>query len=143
MIVVASFEGLGQWDAFADAVEKLDLSGPISALLEAQTRERLQAGGPAPDGERWRPWSDSYARTRHANHGLLRDRGRLQGSVEAFTEGDDPGVRATMIYAARHQFGYDGPAGFTPARPYIGLSRDNEDEILEMVDDLLGGAWRQ
>ena len=41
---------------------------------------------------------------------------------------------ATKIYAARHNFGYED---VTPARPFIGISAENEEDLEGIVDETM------
>lgn len=80
----------------------------LTAEGESQTRRRIKAGGPGPDGEAWPAWSPDYAKTRHRGHGRLQAQGHLLDSITAFTEGDlVAGWGSHLVYAAIHQLGFD------------------------------------
>lgn len=108
----------------------------IGQLVEAQTKRRIQDEKTSPEGEPWAEWSESYAGSRQGHHSLLLFEGRLRDSVVGkVLNGSTVVVGASMIYAAVHQYGYKN----TPARPYLGLSEDNADEIVELIIDWAGG----
>lgn len=125
----------------------------VGALVEDQTKLRIDEEKRAPDGQPWGPWSEAYDNTRnHAKHSLLVGEGNLRDSVQNYTTGLEAVVGSNLIYAAVHQNGAnpsqrkegvpDGAVGAgIPARPYLGLSADNGTAIEELVigrlEDLL------
>ena len=87
----------------------------MGAAVESQTKRRVQSEKRAPDGTRWKPWSPAYARTRHAGHSLLINRGHLQNSIRWALMGPDEVTIGTHLeYGPRHQFGIG-----VPARPFL------------------------
>jgi phage virion morphogenesis protein len=118
------------------------VSYEIGSLVEDQTKRRIADDKTAPDGTPWADWSEDYAATRKAGvQSLLVGRGDLLGSTQNYTIGDTIRVGNNLVYGAIHQFGSDGAEGGIPARPYLGLSREDEREITELVigrlEDLL------
>ena len=137
---------------------------PIGAAIETQTRRRITEERESPEGEAWTEWSESYKKSRHQGHSLLQSSGALVNSIQYLVTGGQVEVGSNLVYAAAHQFGvttkahkirarrkkYLGWPGMTghpvkevnhpgseiPARPYLGISAENEDEILAIVD-----AW--
>ncbi len=114
----------------------------IGAEVESQTRRRIEEGGPDPDGTPWEEWSDAYAGTRHAGHSLLVGEGDLLDSIQFITRGAEVEVGTNLIYGAIHQFGGDEVGMNIPARPYLGLSPDNEADLLGVVEDFIEEALR-
>jgi len=113
------------------------LARGVGQLVEAQTRRRIQDEKTAPDGTAWEGWSESTKDQRQGNHSLLLFEGRLRDSIAGqAVNGNTVVVGASMIYAAVHQYGY-GPI---PARPYLGLSDENADEVVDLVLDWCEGA---
>lgn len=102
-----------------------DLLERIGAMVVSSTQRRISQDKQAPDGTVWEPWSDGYAATRHSGHSLLRDTGALLESIDAEVRGDELLVGSPLKYARHVQ----------RARPFLGLSRGDEDDIAEMVDD--------
>ena len=56
--------------------------------------------------------------------------------------GDEVEVGTNVEYAAIHQFGGDEVGINIPARPYLGLSPDNEADLLSVVEDFIEEALR-
>jgi phage virion morphogenesis protein len=108
-----------------DAGALLDM---IGSEVESQTRRRLSEEKHAPDGAAWPAWSPEYAATRHGAHSLLEGEGDLIGSLDHVVDGNEVEIGSNLIYAATHQFGDEEERGI-PARPYLGLSPDNERQI--------------
>lgn len=140
-VITFDVGALEQLRARFKGLDLADEAAPtIGALVEAQTRQRIIDGGPAPNGDAWDDWSESYARTRHANHSLLRNEGHLLDSIEHQVRDGRVTVGAYMEYAAVHQYG--APSKRIPARPFLGISAENSAEIRQAILDAFGGAWR-
>lgn len=115
----------------------------------------------APDGTAWTPLMQSTIRRRMKNGQtpiqILTATKRLKASIIYQLEADGLKVGSPVEYAAIHQlggvinrpartgkaFGRDAVAlpAYTitmPARPYLGLSRDDEVEIIELAEAWLG-----
>ena len=114
----------------------------LAAAGESQTRRRMESDKRGPDGTPWPEWSPGYAATRHGGQSLLDARGDLIQSLTAFADRQTAGWGTNLIYAATHQFG----RGAIPARPFLGVSDDDERELLDLAEDwldrLLGGGAR-
>lgn len=119
---------------YADRRELLDIVG---STVESQTRQRIEEQEGAPDGTPWPEWSEDYAATRHANHGFLLGEGDLFDSLGYVVGNDGVEIGTNLIYGATHQFG-DDERGI-PARPYLGLSDNDESDLETVVDDYLEG----
>lgn len=131
-----------------DAVRKKlgDIAGIMSRpgpLLKAigdrvveQTKQRFEAGGPAPDGAQWaKPKTPNPKR-----RGTLRVTDHLRDSIRHQVSGSTLMVGSNKVYAAIHQLG--GKAGrgqkvSIPARPYLGLNNDNSDEIIKIIEEFI------
>ena len=136
-----SLAGLLPAKRMLDRLSRLDtqrLLTQVGGELEAQTRERLSETKTAPDGKPWKPWSRRYAARAKPNAKLLERTGKMIDSI-AFEVGDDAvTVGSNMIYAAVHQFGsVFGPLnkgqGRIPARPFLGVSDENVEDIGALV----------
>lgn len=115
-----------------------DLMISIGAVVESQTRRRISEEKTSPDGEPWELRSPGYAQSLRPGGGILVREGGLLDSIAFVGAGNEVSVGTDLIYGAIHQFGgtsdmAPGPAGI-PARPFLGLSGDNELEILDLVN---------
>lgn len=112
---------------------RAELLESVGALVESQTRQRIQEDKEAPGGGAWAEWSESHARTRHGGQSLLQGEGDLLDSMQYLVEGEDVVVGSNLIYAATHQYG-DEKRGI-PAREFLGLSAEDEVELGDLVQD--------
>jgi len=122
----------------------------IGEKLQRTTQERFDPGQKrAPDGT---PWAGNSPVTiaRKGRDNPLYERGNLQNTVDyqvLGTRGVEVGTN--LVYGAAQQFGmvkgYAGrtrrgapiPWGNIPARPYLGLSADDETEVVRILRDYL------
>lgn len=99
---------------------------------------------------------------RHASHKILQDSGRLAASIVERSDNDSATVGTNVEYAAIHQFGgktcphvieprnkkalaFNGrvvkrvnhPGSTIPARPFLALTDDDEESIVQDVSDYL------
>ena len=121
-----------------------DLMDTIGSEVESQTRRRIESERSDADGTEWDAWSETYKATRHGGHQLLQGEGDLLDSITYQVTGEAVIVGTNLIYGAIHQLGGE-PVGIPiPARPYLGISKENEDDILDIVelwiDDQVMGA---
>lgn len=119
----------------------------LAAELESQARRRISTEKAAPDGTPWKPWSDAYAKTRHGGQGLLESQGRLIDSIDTEASADRAAAGSNLIYAALHQAGglddmAPGPAA-VEARPWLGVSAENEADLQAVVDEWVDGQARE
>ena len=99
----------------------------------------------SPDGVPWAPLSPDYAewkQRKRPNAGILVFDDLLRGQLAYVVSGRQLQVGTNRPYGARHQFGSDGPDALgrhitTPARPWLGVSDDDEAIILEIIRDHL------
>lgn len=131
-----------------------ELMTAIAALGESQTRRRIEEEKTAPDGTPWKP--------NHAGTPILVATGQhLLSSLIWTSSTTDAEWGATWEYAHVHQdgmtivpktaeklvFQMGGRTVFAkevtiPARPFVGLSDDNEQEIVELVTDHFGSMFQ-
>ena len=116
----------------------------IGEALINSTRERFEEGK-GPDGTRWRDNRPVTLARKKGNKPLTGETGLL--STEIHYEADPRYVRvgSNKEYAAMQQFGgkkseFPHLWGDIPARPFIGVSKANEEEILDIVLDHLKRA---
>lgn len=128
------------------------LMDELGGAMVASTQQRFEEEK-APDGT---PWERS-ARAVHEGGQTLRDSNRLYQSITHRAEPDKVTWGTNVIYAAVHQFGatiraksanalaFSLPGGDfaqvqkveIPARPFLGVSRDDQAEIGRTVEDFL------
>lgn len=114
--------------------EIADLAFDIGALLESSTKERIATEKRGADGTVWPAWSADYAATRGGHHSLLMNEGDLLDSIQNYSVGDEVRVGTPLIYGAiQHEGGADVGKPNLPARPYLGISFEDEEEIRELV----------
>lgn len=111
----------------------------MGAVLESSTRNRIQSEKTDPEGNPWPDWSPAYAETRHGGHSLLSADGGLLDSIRSDVRGDEVEVGTNIVYGAVHQFGGAEVDMPIPARPYLGVSAEDEQDILAVTDDWLDG----
>lgn len=114
----------------------------LARLMREQIRERLIAGGPSPSGAAWAP-------NKEGRKPILHRTGALARSIDYAVVGMQAVVGSGLVYAAIHQFGgtivpkKGDRLAFRignrqifarkvtiPARPYVGLSGSDRDELV-------------
>lgn len=124
-----------------------ELMDAIGALGVSQTQRRIASEKTSPDGEAWQP--------NRRGGSILVLEGHLLGSIDHEASAEQASWGSPLVYAAIHQMGgvikaKNGkrlrftignqeffPASVTiPARPYLGLSEANKEEIAQEVN-----AW--
>lgn len=130
--------------------EPAELMTAIGALGESQTRRRISEEKTSPEGEAWKP---------NFREGdiLVETGGHLLASVAYTASADQAEWGAAWEYAHVHQYGatikpkeadklvfsLGGKMVFAkevtiPARPFVGLSSENAQEIIDLVTDHFG-----
>jgi phage virion morphogenesis protein len=154
--ITAALEGI------ARALENpLPLFQDLGEYLVLSTKQRFPTGR-APDGSVWAPKSpvtitaQGGRRTNRLDtRPLFGPSGALSSTItyEAFSDRVEWG--SPMIYSAVQQFGAGQgafgrtsrggpiPWGDIPARPFVGLSVEDEGAVLDIVADYLSGAAGQ
>lgn len=137
--------------ALTELTERVgDLRTPlldIGEYLQQATDQRFRQQV-APDGSPWAPLSPTTLARKKGSR-ILRESGLLQDTLRHQVDGDELRFGTDRPYGAVHQFGQSRgasgknrrgspiPWGDIPARPFLGLSREDEDEILAIVSDYL------
>lgn len=125
----------------------------VGEALRQSTIDRIQAGV-SPDGTAFAPLNPDYARVEKKGPGILRGESGDLASIVYQVAGDEVAIGNNVVYGAIHQFGgvikaKNAPAlvfslgGRTvhvdqvtmPARPYLGVSAEDEAEIRAIVAD--------
>lgn len=137
-----TFNGRAAMVAIHDVATALDNAEPlmrsIGEYLLVAHNERWDAQV-SPDGIPWAPLSPRYKNRKAKERpgakllvfdNLLRGTLRYQPSADQLLFGTD------RPYGARQHFG-DGGDGGIPARPWLGTSQADDEEILAMTQDYL------
>ncbi len=122
----------------------------IGTGLVASTHRRF-VSQKSPDGESWKTLNSEYKKTKR-NSRILTESGRLRDSINYRATRDQVTVGTNVIYAAVHQLGatikpksashlvFRLTSGIVlaksvtiPARPYLGISDDDQVMISETV----------
>ena len=145
--------------------ERRLLMDGIGEMLVSSTIQRFE-DEEGPDGKAWEPSiratpsEDSRAPVRRGKDGrllkgsgkkikgrkggkTLTDTARLRKSIEHRATGDEVTVGSNVEYARIHQMGGRAGRGLSvdlPARPYLGVSKQDAEDIREMVGDFLADA---
>lgn len=132
--VTASLHGL---------LNAIDKPAPLLAELGEYalrtTRDRFKSQT-APDGTAWAALAPWYQREKRRNKNrVLTLNGYLRGQMAVQVNEKSVQVGSNFIYAATHQFG----RGAIPARPYLGLSDIDRNEIVERTQYWLQRQMRR
>ena len=144
------------WGGFKEAVERAgsnitDTQGlmiKIGMAMKGQTVRRFQTGA-SPEGEAWAPVKNprkgGNGRPRRGRVQPLVDTGRLRNSISFSAAPTEVHVGSNLVYARIHQLGGQAGRGrqvTIPARPYLGLSEEDQEEIKALVQEHIAGAFR-
>ncbi len=107
----------------------------IGEALLGSTRDRFE-DEKGPDGAPWAPLSET-TKTRNADR-ILTEHGYLGGTLAYRAGSGEVEVGSPDKRAGTHQFGATKrgapiPWGDIPARPFLGLSDEDEDDIRDIV----------
>ncbi|MFK3859296.1 phage virion morphogenesis protein [Pseudoalteromonas rhizosphaerae] len=92
----------------------------------------------SPDGDPWQPLSPDYAKRKKKNKDKILRLNDILRDTFAYNVGDESLEFGTnMEYGAIHQFGGTSDMiprlAAIPARPFLGLSTDDEKEVIEIM----------
>ncbi|MGL5447444.1 MAG: phage virion morphogenesis protein [Rhabdaerophilum sp.] len=147
----ARFEGLEAVDRALARLDPLDgqnLLEGLARMIQEQTRRRILSEKTGPDGRAWKP--------NRAGTSTLYRSGTLARSVDYSATNDAAIIGSGLIYAGVHQngavirpkrakslvFRLGNKMIFAkkvtiPARPYLGISSENAEDILDAVATFL------
>lgn len=124
----------------------------IGEALLNSTRERFRSQT-APDGSPWAALSPDYRQRKKKNKDkILTLSGDLRGLLNYQAGPREVRIGTPLIYGETHQFGASKgafgvnkrgspiPWGNIPARPFLGLSSEDETELLDILQDHLRRA---
>ena len=122
------------------------LLGDVGEHLLNAHRERWEREV-APDGTPWEPLSEPYAtrkRSQVPNAGILVFDDYLKGSLRYQASHKNLLLGTDRPYGATHQFGRDfGRGSPIPARPWLGLTDEDTDVLLDTLREHLEKAGRR
>lgn len=133
--------------AIADKLRDMrQLWGAVGMYIQRQTIKERFDKEQSPDGQKWKPLSQStihHRKKRHksGNMKILQDTGELRRSITYEANPDSVRVGTVLKYARTHQFG----RGNIPARPFLGVNEDEKKHISSMLSayikkNILGGG---
>lgn len=128
-----------------------DLTTPLNDIAEYlhQSTDERFSNKVAPDGSPWAPLL-AVTLAKKKGTGILREKGTLQDTLRKQVTSTELAFGTDRPYGAVHQFGQKKgasgsakgrpiPWGDIPARPYLGLSAEDETEVLHIIQDYLSG----
>lgn len=118
-----------------DTADMLDEVG--SHMVSVITRRFRTSTGP--DGQQWLP----SERAVETDGKTLVDRGHLRDSVTYVVGRSQVAIGTNIEYGAIHQFGGQAGRGrkvTLPARPYLGISGQDNAEIQDIMGDYIQGV---
>jgi phage virion morphogenesis protein len=150
---MASFTATFQDEAFLAALTQLKTRGDdlrplfheVGAELKRTTRLRFDNQSD-PDGRRWNPLDEAYAKWKSSKPKSVDPRGPvidkilhfaldLRDSIDYQAGTDELVVGSNVLYARVHQLGRKDDK--RTARPFLGLSKDDRDFIADAGADYL------
>lgn len=116
--------------------DRRQLMADIAGVLLSGAEQNFEEEG----RPRWPALAESTLAQRQKSRydgGILQRTGALADSVQAESDNDTAIVGSGLRYARIHQLG--GKAATIPARPYLGIDRAEEEEILDLIEQRLMG----
>jgi phage gpG-like protein len=148
---VEGIETVEQALARLDPLRAGELLNGLGRMIQEQTRRRITGEKTSPAGASWKK--------NRAGTSILYRSGTLARSIDYAVRGESVTVGSGIIYAAIHQFGgtitpkqakrlvfrIGNRTIFTkkvtiPARPYLGISGENAEDILDQTARFLRAA---
>lgn len=127
----------------ANIANTRDLMREIGLAMKAGTVRRFQ-NSVGPDGEAWEPVKEGSRKNRRGRARPLLDTGRLRRSLAISATAAEVHVGSNLIYARIHQLGGQAGPGrrvAIAARPFLGLSEEDIDEITDLIRRHLQGSF--
>ncbi|MEM8554384.1 MAG: phage virion morphogenesis protein [Pseudomonadota bacterium] len=117
----------------------LELHERGAKVAEDAARRRIQHDKQSPDGEPWALWAAGRGQDVRPGQTLLSDSGDLLDNLTSHATRTSATVGNNLVYARIHQFGGDTSQGHPaiPARPYLGLSDGDREELTQALMDYL------
>lgn len=116
----------------------------IGEYMTKATKDRF-GRGEAPDGSKWVANSPATLARKKDTRPLFGETGMLSSQISHEAGSDFVEIGSNRIQAAMMQFGGTKAAfphlfGDIPARPFIGVSAEDEANILDIISEALGSA---
>lgn len=121
--------------------DRKQLLSTIGDTLVSSTSKRFEEGRD-PAGKAWEP----SARAMEQGGKTLADTGRLMQSVDYAVTPDSVMVGSNVTYARIHQLGGKAGRGHKvtiPARPYLGVSKQDKEEVQRIMHSFLATAFKR
>lgn len=148
--ITIEFPDLAELEARINRLAGIDftqLLDDVGGRMASVAKGRIEETKAGPDGTPWPAWSPKYAKGRRSGASLLFDEDNLRFDIHHVVEGNRLEVGSNIPYAGVHQHGSKqatGRGGGIPARPYLGMSAEDEADIVllaqDFVSDLLEGS---
>lgn len=106
----------------------------VGQAAEDGARERISDTKESPDGEKWKAWSERYAKTRHGGNSLLQSEGGLLDSLTHNVGSDFTMAGSNLVYASRQFFGDDEGPGSIPSRQALGIGEHEREAFGDIVE---------
>lgn len=119
---------------------KKALMASIGEALVSSTLKRFDAEE-GPDGKPWQPSKRAAAESGKT----LSDTGLLRDSIAYAATPSSVMVGSTKKYARIHQMGGKAGKGHhvsLPARPYLGVSKEDREEVMAVMAEFLAGTFK-
>lgn len=116
------------------------LMNSVGEALVSNTIDRFQKEE-TPEGAQWEP----SGRASNESGQTLTDTARLKKSIDYAATSDLVMVGSNTVYARIHQLGGQTGKGHKvtmPARPYLGVSKADMEEVKSILHDFLAGAFK-
>lgn len=137
-----------------DDLDTGELMSSLGALGESQTRRRISDEKTAPDGSPWAPNRSGGPILEQTGQHLLQSIAWTSSATQAewgasweHAHVHQEGATIVPKNAQALVFEAGGATVFAkkvtiPARPFVGISADNAEEITDFVTDFLGGLFK-
>jgi len=127
----------------------------IAGVIEDAIERAFQTQSDPETGEPWAPLAESTKKQRSGSEpfAILQDSSSLVQSIRSDFDASSAEAGVAEIYGVTHQFGAEKgefgdtrhgvpiPWGDIPARPFLGLSDEDENEILDLVSAYLSDSF--
>ncbi len=130
------------------AAQRRNLLNAVGETLVSGTLERFE-NEEDPEGKKWEPsgraWEQGVKGRRGRMGKAVQDSGRLRSSIDYAVMQDGVLVGSNVEYARIHQMG--GKAGrgrkvTIPARPYLGISKEDREEVEALITDYMEDCFK-
>lgn len=148
-MIEARIEDRRTAEALAQLIKRVENLRPVQDDLGEyfieSTKRRFKTKT-APDGSRWRDNSELTQELKGSNDPLIGESRRLSNEIHRRIDGTTVSWGSSLVYAGMQQHGglksvYPHLWGNIPARPFLGMSNEDEQVVLEILQEHLAGAF--